>query len=518
MNQKARNAGRSKIAGDDNRLVGAPLLSSEKALRRRAEVIARQSLIESLETHEELSTEALQQQLHELRVQQLQLQMQNEELRRAQAALCASRARYIELYDLAPVGCCTLDADQRIAQANFTVTTMLGVPRGGLIMQPIARFILPADQDIYDQHRQQLIAAGASPPCELRLVKGNGTTLWVHLAAVAAQDLDGKPISHVVLSDITEHKRTEEALREQKEFFHLIAENIGDFIAVLDLDGRRLYNSPSYAQFFGSADDLRGTDSFAEIHPEDLERVKQVFRETVQTGRGRQIDYRFLMADGSIREMESRGSVIRDGEGRITRVVVVSHDITERKQTEEHVRQLAFYDPLTKLPNRRLLNDRLNQTMAASMRNERYAAVIFLDLDNFKPLNDTHGHEVGDLLLIEAADRLKACVREMDTVARFGGDEFVVMINELEVNKAESTAQAGIIAEKIRTALAEPYFLTVAQEGKIETTVEHHCSASIGVTLFIDHQASPDDIIKQADAAMYRAKKAGRNSIRFSEQ
>ena len=131
-------------------------------------------------------------------------------------------------------------------------------------------------------------------------------------------------------------------------------------------------------------------------------------------------------------------------------------DITERKQMEDQVHQLAFYDTLTHLPNRRLLDDRLSQTMAASKRSACYGALMFLDLDNFKPLNDMHGHVVGDLLLIEAADRLEACVREMDTVARFGGDEFVVMISDLDADKSRIDAQARLIAEKIRVALSDP--------------------------------------------------------------
>ena len=153
--------------------------------------------------------------------------------------------------------------------------------------------------------------------------------------------------------------------------------------------------------------------------------------------------------------------------------------------------------------------------MAASKRSDLYCALMFLDLDNFKPLNDTDGHEVGDLLLIEAADRLKSCVREMDTVARFGGDEFVVMLSDLNADKAKSTSQAEIVAEKIRITLSQPYLLTIKHEGKVDTTIEHHCTASIGVALFINHEASQNDILKWADTAMYQAKEAGRNSIRF---
>jgi diguanylate cyclase (GGDEF)-like protein len=142
---------------------------------------------------------------------------------------------------------------------------------------------------------------------------------------------------------------------------------------------------------------------------------------------------------------------------------------------------------------------------------------MFLDLDNFKPLNDSNGHVAGDLLLIAAADRLKNCVREIDTVARFGGDEFVVIISELDVDKAASAAQAKLIAEKIRSALSEPYLLTLKHKSEPELAVEHRCTASIGVALFIDHEASQEDILKWADKAMYLAKEAGRNSIRFYE-
>jgi len=363
---------------------------------------------------------------------------------------------------------------------------------------------------------QHMVETGEPiPASELLLKRKDDSRVAVFSSHALVNPVGRSPELFCLDVDLTERRAAEEALREQKDFFHLIAENIGDFIAVLDLEGRRIYNSPSYRKFFGDPDVLRGTDSFAEIHPEDQERVKRVFAQTVQSGIGQKIEYRFLMPDGSIREIESLGNVIRDSSGCIVRVVVVSHDISERKQQEEEVRRLAFYDELSKLPNRRLLIDRLNQAMAASTRSRCYAALMFLDLDNFKPLNDTHGHEVGDMLLVEAADRLRSCMREIDTVARFGGDEFVVMISELDTDRAESLAQASLIAEKIRVTLSEPCLLTVKREGKGYTTIKHCCTASIGVVLFINHQSSLDDILKWADAAMYQAKEAGRNLVRF---
>ena len=189
----------------------------------------------------------------------------------------------------------------------------------------------------------------------------------------------------------------------------------------------------------------------------------------------------------------------------------------ELVQQERQVRQLAFYDPLTSLPNRRLLSDRLSQTMAASKRGGCYCALLFLDLDNFKPLNDQHGHRVGDLLLMEVADRIRSCVREIDTVARLGGDEFVVVISDISDDKPQSTTQAKIVAEKILSLLSEPYLLKVQHHGETEKIVEHHCSVSIGIALFLNHEISEKDLLACADKAMYQAKLAGRNTIRFWE-
>lgn len=455
--------------------------------------------------------------LIELQMHQIALSLQNEELRRTQSELEASQVLYFELYNLAPVGYCTLNETGRILQANQTAASLLGIPQPELIDQPIRRFIPEEEHDAFHGHNQALAATGEQHCCDLRMLKADGTTFWVHLRSIGVQDGDGQRLCYTAFIDITERKRAEEALRAQKDFFHMIAENLSDFIAVLDIEGRRLYNSPSYEQFFGAAEDLRNTDSFAEIHPDDREYVKQVFRDTVRTGQGQRIEFRFQMADGSVRDMESHGSVIKDEAGRVVRVVVVSHDITERKQLQEQIRQMAFHDVLTLLPNRRLFCDRLSQAIAASSRSTLFGALMFLDLDNFKLLNDTYGHDVGDSLLIEVADRLKRCVREMDTVARLGGDEFVVMLSQLDLDNAESAAQAGIIAEKLRVALEQPYLLSVTDAANSETTIEHCCTASIGVTLFDQYETSPAGVLKRADSAMYLAKTAGGNQVRFCD-
>ena len=197
-------------------------------------------------------------------------------------------------------------------------------------------------------------------------------------------------------------------------------------------------------------------------------------------------------------------------------------NLVEREQLRKEVglqrdqlRELAFHDALTGLPNRLMLNDRINQAMASSKRSRFYGALMFIDLDNFKPLNDSCGHEAGDLLLKDVAKRLTECVREVDTVARVGGDEFVVMLSGLCADRAESTEQAAGVAEKIRASVVVPYRLTVPRHAQADDVVEHHCSASIGVVMFADHEASHTDILKRADVAMYQAKDAGRNTVRF---
>lgn len=179
------------------------------------------------------------------------------------------------------------------------------------------------------------------------------------------------------------------------------------------------------------------------------------------------------------------------------------------EQRTQEIRQLAFYDPLTDLPNRRLLDDRLSQAMAFSKRTEQYGAVMFLDLDNFKPLNDQYGHDVGDLLLIEVAQRLRSCMREIDTVARFGGDEFVILLSDLNTIKEQASRDAMQFAEKIRDVIDETYVLNIDGE-----TIEHHCTVSIGMSLFQNHEQAKEKILQQADQAMYEAKEAGRNQIK----
>jgi diguanylate cyclase (GGDEF)-like protein len=199
-------------------------------------------------------------------------------------------------------------------------------------------------------------------------------------------------------------------------------------------------------------------------------------------------------------------TALHDKAGVLTHHVVTMLDITERKAAETEIRNLAFYDVLTGLPNRRLLMDRLSQALAHSARNTSSGALLFLDLDNFKDLNDTLGHDKGDQLLKQVAQRLQLCVREGDTVARLGGDEFVVMLQDLSEEQSAAAMQVELMGAKILRILNQPYLLT-------DTT--HRSTPSVGVTVFGAKPETPEDLLKRADLAMYQAKAAGRNTLRF---
>jgi len=333
--------------------------------------------------------------------------------------------------------------------------------------------------------------------------------------------LDDKQVLQCVVRDITERKQVEIERNEALNRLQRISKSVPGMVYQfrLNADGSSCfpYATPAILAIFRVTPEEAAKSSdkvFSAIHPEDFEQVLVSINESKETFSPWHEEFRVQFPDGtvtwllgnSLPEEGEQGAVIWHG---------LVTDITERKEMEAQIHQLAFYDELTSLANRRLLNDRLNLAMSSSKRTGQYGAVMILDLDNFKPLNDTHGHLVGDLLLIEAANRLLSCVREIDTVARFGGDEFVVMLNGLDSDKAVSTLQAKTVAEKICSLLSRSYCLVVSEEGKADMTVEHRCTASIGVVMFINHEGSKEEILSRADSAMYQAKEAGRNQLWF---
>lgn len=308
-----------------------------------------------------------------------------------------------------------------------------------------------------------------------------------------------------------------QALNESQALYRLLTEDAQDVLWRTDGQLVLTYISPADEKMRGfRADEVVGHSVFEMFTDEGVEVIKSMLRrramEDAAGGTERflrfQVEHR--CKDGRLIWGEMLSKPDRNAQGEIIGYHGITREITERKRLEEQVHQLAFHDPLTHLANRRLMLNHLEQAMSASKRSQRHGALLFLDLDNFKPLNDTYGHGVGDLLLIEVAERLKACVREADTVARFGGDEFVVLLCELSTQPGEAAEQAVAIAEKVRTRLAEPYVL---QSAPSAPAIRHECTASIGVAVFRGRDESQNAVIDRADAAMYRAKEEGRNRI-----
>lgn len=313
---------------------------------------------------------------------------------------------------------------------------------------------------------------------------------------------------------LLENEKINRALRESENHNRLLVENSPMCIHEIDMDGRITSMNKSGLLMLGLKEEceVQGYVYLNAVSAADRSRIGSLLA-NAQAGDVSHFEFK---ASGPLEQIYKSCFVpIKNKNGKVEKLMGITEDITERKKAEELIRNLAFVDALTNLPNRRLLHDRLKQALAASKRSGRYGAAMFLDLDNFKPLNDAHGHDMGDLLLIEVAHRITRCVREIDTVARFGGDEFVVMLSELDVDKDISIGQAAIVAEKIRGVLAEPYLLKRGNAGNTEITVEHHCSSSIGVVLFVNNEVSPEDVLNLADIAMYQAKASGRNRVSF---
>lgn len=312
--------------------------------------------------------------------------------------------------------------------------------------------------------------------------------------------------------DITKRKQTEEMLRK----LSIALDQSPASVVITDLDANIEYVNPRFSEITGYS-----AEEIMHQNPRILqsgEMTKQIYADLWehliqgQMWKGELLNKR---KNGELYWEEARIAPVKDDDGNITHYVAIKLEITKRKQMEEQINQLAFYDVLTYLPNRRLLGDRLAQALLKSTRSSLYGALMFIDLDNFKPLNDHYGHLVGDILLIEVSKRLQKSIRDIDTIARFGGDEFVIILNDLHETLENATEIANTIAEKIRLSLAEPYQLTFQSSSEEMQTITHACTASLGIVLFLGNQEKQEDLLKWADNAMYQAKEQGKNQIVF---
>ena len=351
------------------------LVSDAAELRKRAEIAFLEKAPRTPEYQKPLTHQAARRILHELRVHQIQLEMQNEELRQAYLELDTARNNYLDLYDFAPVGYLTLGEKSLISQANLTAATQFRTPRSALLNQPITNFIVRDDQDVFYLYRKGAIEDHELRDCELRMIRSDGSQFWALMQLTIARNQNDLAEFRIVLSDIT-----------------------------------------------------------------------------------------------------------------------------ERKRTEEDIQRLANFDALTGLPNRVQLGLRAHHAISLAQRNHEQMALMFVDLDNFKDINDSLGHSFGDALLTGLANRLKSLLRETDTISRLGGDEFIFLFYGIGAQGASHTAQR--LLEVISTPIS----------------IEQHdlnMTGSIGIALFPEDGGDLETLLKRADTAMYSAKQGGRHAYRF---
>ncbi|NEX23529.1 EAL domain-containing protein [Thiorhodococcus mannitoliphagus] len=429
-------------------------------------------------------------------------------------ALRESEARANSILRAAPVGIAMLK-DRVLRDVNETLLQMMGYRRAELIGQT-TRLLYPSDEAYQrlGQEIYQRLGTDRIGSIETQLQRKDGRVLDMMISWAPMDAADPSKGITFSLQDITSQKEAERALRESEVKFHTMVDWTIDWEYWLLPDGSLCYMTPSAEALTGyRVADFVQSPALIEaiVHPEDRsewDHHLQSLRCTADPRHPDQLDFRLVQRSGQVIWVTHRCRAVFDAAGIYQGRRVTVRDVTAQKAAEEQVRRLAYFDPLTALPNRRLLLDRLGHALSASTRSQEYGALLMLDLDQFKALNDTQGHAVGDKLLIEVAQRLQGAVRGDDTVSRLGGDEYIVLIEGLGRSKTTAATHAEGVAEHLWQRLIAPYSI-------LEGGGAHHATASIGVTLFQGQTASIDVLLKQADLALYQAKDAGRNAVRF---
>jgi len=351
---------------------------------------------------------------------------------------------------------------------------------------------------------------GSTPAyeAEYRARHSDGRWVWLSCRGKIVQTRqDGSPLRMVgTLMDVTKRKQAEVQLRATQAELQTTLKALPDLLIEYTATGVcRALHSHNDADLLFPPENQIGK-SIADLFPQDAANIcLSAIAEAHATGRSNGKQYSLELTTG---KQWFELSVVRKptDPGEEERFIAIARNVTERKLAEHAIEHLAFHDSLTNLPNRRLLNDRLKSALNTSFRTQKHAALLFLDIDRFKDLNDRHGHDVGDQVLQEVSRRLLLCSRAIDTVARLGGDEFVVLVQDLSDNPSSARLHASTVAQKIIDSLNEPYVIR---------DTSHVVTPSIGVALFLGRNTPPDTLLKYADVAMYQAKNLGRNTVCF---
>ena len=435
--------------------------------------------------------------------------------KRAQAEIRNSEERYRSTFEQAAVGILHVSFDGRVLGCNPRFADIIGYPSEEVPGKNLSDLTPPEYlPETLERVRQIAMGVAGSSSWEKPYLRKDRSLTWVRLTASVQYDGEGRPLHHIVfVEDINQRKAAEDrlndtvkALQTSEERYRTLFQTSLDAISVSHLaDGRYIDVNQAYLDMIGmKREDVMGKTSVELglfVNPEDREDMVQALRQ-VSSFRDRKL--RFKRKDGSFYSVLLSASTIEiDG---VTCLVGVLRDLSEAEAAEDEIRNLAFYDPLTRLPNRRLLMDRLHQSIAENARTSREKALLLLDLDDFKNLNDSLGDPIGDLYLQEVARRLPTCVSATDTVARFSGDGFAVLLEDLSQVPEDAAAQARTVGDKILAALSEPFLAA----GRVCRS-----SAGIGITVFGSNPESAHELVQKADIALHQAKLAGRSVIRF---
>ncbi len=439
--------------------------------------------------------------------------------RTAENALRESQQQLADIISFLPDATLAIDADGNVIVWNRAIEEMTGIPASEMIGRGDYAYTIP----FYGERRPQLMDLiwGDNADLETRysqvrkdggaitaeafcpaLYGGRGAYIFMKVSPL--HDREGRIIGAIEsIRDISERKRMEEVLQQSEERYRTIIENIEDGYCEVDLEGNFTFFNGSLQRIMGyEADELRGMNFQKYMDEDNSHRVSRTFDGILETGAPvDRFECEILRGNGVRRTVEMSATLIRDAEGNPTGFRSIARDTTERKKAEEAIREMAYHDILTGLPNRQLFTDRLEMALARAEREGGVLAVLMMDLDRFKEINDTLGHTVGDELLVAVASRLKGLFRRVDTVARFGGDEFVILLPE--VRGDEDTLW---ICQKAVEAIREPF---TCGEHVMEVTT------SIGAALYPSHGSDMNTLLRNADVAMYKAKRAGRNRCAF---
>ncbi len=412
--------------------------------------------------------------------------------------LRASEERYRTAIEHASDGVAMVKGDLHI-YVNQRFLDIFGYERPEeVIGKPITMMVHPEDRKkVAELNLRRQRGEPVPSRYEFKGIRENGAPIYVEVSATRITHR-GEPVSLVYVRDVTERKWMVEALQRSRDFYLTLFEEFPTMIWRLGVDGQCDYLNRAWLDFTGrTLREDKGEGWLQVIHPEDLEGFRQLLARSLSQQEPFSAELRARRRDGLWRWLLKIGRPFRGLDGEFAGYIGASFDITERKEQEEELRISATHDPLTALPNRRLLEDRLRVALAQAARKNLRVGVVLMDLDNFKEVNDRLGHLAGDELLVELGRRLCGLVRGGDTVARLGGDEFVVVIPEIP-----HARDAEKVAKRILKAIREPFFVN---EEKLAI------SSSLGTAIFPDHGGSPEVLLNRADQALYRAKAAGGN-------